>query len=101
MLPRSQRLSRAEFTSLSSSGKRIHSPHLSGVLRESEEPGFAFVVSKKHAGGNVARNKLRRQAYNILKELSVKKKGILFAKKGIGTLSFDDLAKEIKGILGA
>ncbi len=73
MLPKKKRLSREEFNRFFSIGKKKHTPNLFVVY--SPHPTFhaSVVVSKKVGRTAVKRNKIRRQIYDIVRNLQKNK----------------------------
>lgn len=99
MLPKSKRISKGSFKTISLQSKVFHSPHF--TLRSTTSPveGFAVLVSKKVAQQAVLRNKIRRRVYSFITTISpdIKKpaKNIISAKHGAGLLSFEVQKEEI------
>lgn len=71
MLGKSERLSRALFSTYFRSGTRFQSPHLTVVYTPAPTPKGAVVVPKKVARRAVTRNKLRRRLAHTLTESGV------------------------------
>src|SRR5690242_1182263 len=103
MLPKRRRISRKEFPTILSHGKRYNSPFLLLYIAKRDQENmpknmaenslFAFSASKKVSKTAVGRNKLRRQGYSIVqKHLTEIKPGYFlffsFKKAGIGPQSF-------------
>lgn len=103
MLPKKERLSREAFNRSFAVGKRYHSPTLTLI----HDPGSSFhgsaVIGKKHAKTAVLRNKFRRRVYNVLHAVhqSTPLQGvfIVIAKAGAGTLPYDTLKDELRGLI--
>ncbi len=103
MLPRTQRLTRQEFTDFFATGKRLHSPSLTLMYTPHERFRASAVISKKVAKGAVARNKFRRRVYAVF-ESSVReglKRGVFIciAKEKAPTLTFDALKTELHQLI--
>ncbi|MBL1434138.1 ribonuclease P protein component [Candidatus Wolfebacteria bacterium] len=99
MLTKNQRLSRDEFTAVFESGTRIHGDAFTLVLSPTTAlPKASTVVSKKIAGGVIARNLLKRRLYNVLKT-NLSQDSILIAKKAIKDKKFSELLEEYKKLL--
>ena len=101
MLPKSRKLKgRDVFFLIYRTGQRIFTDYLTAFLKTSRNHGkFACVISKKVSKKAVARNKLRRRSYSIIRHyLSRLKEGcavILVFKKGAAELSYAELEKNI------
>ena len=87
-------------------GKSLYGPHFSlkvGRAAAGEESSFSFVVSKKAVKTAVKRNIVKRRGYHVLRDIfdEFKKpyRGIFFAKKGAGALSFSEFQSEILSLL--
>tara|TARA_B100000745_G_C20112309_1_gene380695 strand:+ start:622 stop:933 length:312 start_codon:yes stop_codon:yes gene_type:complete len=99
MLKKEQRLSRDKFNSIFASGKRIHSDAFSLIYSPTTDvPCASVVVSKKVAGGVIARNLLKRKLYNVIKTNLVHDT-ILLTKKGIKGKSFEELVEIYNDLL--
>lgn len=105
MLPRKNRIRRGRFKELSN-GAALHSKHLMLVAYEGglgDDPMFAFSVSKKVSKSAVGRNRARRRGYSAISRLipGVRKGflGHFSAKKGLETISFNDVFDEVRGLL--
>lgn len=106
MLPNKRRIRKTEFSELLSKGAFGASPLFTIRFissKKDEKSTFAVVVSKKVASSAVARNKIKRNCYHVLRDLSPKVKNsykiIFFVKKGVEKLSFKDLSSEIHSAL--
>lgn len=109
MLPRQRRVTRRQFPLALKQSRAWHSPLLS--LRVAPRPSkdghqstsFAFVVSHKVAAEAVDRNKLKRRARAIVRELLPRVKDnyvcLLFFKKEAATLSYQELRRVIREII--
>ena len=99
MLPRTQRLTRAEFLATKHKKKLFHSPVFLVSVTYSETLKGAVVVSKKVARGAVERNRIRRRMYAVLQDVLKMAQNnahiVIVAKKGIETTSFDELHNEL------
>jgi ribonuclease P protein component len=103
MLPRTKRLTRAEFTHFFKMGKRLHSPSLTVVYAPHTHFQASAVISKKIAKTAVLRNKFRRRVYDIF-ERQVRgglSKGVFIciAKGGASGLTYDALKAELNGLI--
>lgn len=90
MLAKSQRLSRAQFSTFFKSGKRRHCDTASAVFTPHPTFHASVVVSKKVAKKSVDRNRIRRQIYAQL--YSLKRQAhtgvfIILVKPGFMTVS--------------
>lgn len=70
MLTKKKRLTRIQFDSAFSKGRRIHSPLLQVIVAQSHSFHGAVVVGKKVYKKAVDRNTLRRQLYAIVYQFS-------------------------------
>ena len=113
MLPKKTRIPRSLFKNAIIGTRFVNSSYFTlryKILSAREQTGgkntkkrFAFVIPKTAAKKAVVRNKIRRRGYGIIrKNLSNIKEGVVcvfLAKKGAAGLDFDDLEKEIVGLL--
>ena len=108
MLSKKNRISKKEFPHILNSGKKYNSVSLMlyvalGSNKEKKQSRFSFSVSKKIEKMAVKRNKLRRQGYSIIDRHIKQIKGVnLFFfvfKKGSNYVTFNDLEKEVLGLL--
>ena len=108
MLSRQHRVTRRQFPLVLKVSRPYHSPVVS--LRVAMRPDrglrptpFAFIVSHKVAAKAVDRNKLKRRARAIVRELLPKIKDnyacLLFFKKEARDLSYQELKKVIYDLL--
>ena len=67
MLPKKERLSRAEFNRFFSLGKRFHSKTFTTVYAPHDSLHVSVVTSKKVSPHAVDRNKVRRRIYDIVR----------------------------------
>lgn len=67
MLPKKERLSRAEFNRFFSLGKRLHSKSFTMVYAPHDSLHVSVVTSKKVSPHAVDRNKVRRRIYDIVR----------------------------------
>lgn len=101
MLPKSRKLKgRDVFFLIYRTGKRFFTDYLTVYLKISRDHSkFACVISKKAGKKAVARNKLRRRSYSIIRRYlpDLKEGGaiILVFKKGATELSYLELEKNI------
>ncbi|MEK7596029.1 MAG: ribonuclease P protein component [Patescibacteria group bacterium] len=101
MLPKSRKLKgRDVFFLVYRTGKRFFADYLTVYAETNQNNSkFACVISKKAGKKAVARNKLRRRSYSIIRRhLSDLKEGqsvILVFKKGAAELSYFELEKRI------
>jgi len=105
MLPKNNRIGRAEFESIIRSGKRIHSPIFILYIQKTEgnDKRFGFSVSKKISKSSVQRNKLRRQGYSVIRDqIKHIKDGFLFVfvyKKTQRIPTYQEIEVDITGLL--
>lgn len=102
MIAKASKLNSRAFLMLLRKSKRIDSANF---YFRFEVPGgagnfcFAVVVPKKVLAGAVARNKLKRQIFNIidrmLKSEQASCSGIFFTKKGVDKLKFRQIVDQI------
>ena len=91
---------RALFQAIIKEGMLVYSKHLSFKYKLSPEAFVTVVVSKKTIPSAVVRNKLKRRIRALFSESqNASLSGIFFAKKGIDTLSFHQLEKEVFSLL--
>jgi len=99
MLPRENRLTRAEFIETAKKKKVFRSPGFLLSVTYHNEIKAAVVISKKISKNAVGRNKARRRIYAILEELfpSMKRKAyiVVVLKQDTFTSSFESLKKEL------
>lgn len=94
-------MTRQEFGRVFSSGRRVHTPLLSVVVSPDMPFKAAVVVSKKVAKGAVARNKLRRRIYALLRERDLARGGyIVILKPSVKYESTERIAEALHGALG-
>lgn len=112
MLPRQRRVARRQFPLILQASRSWHSPFLSlriaprpiGEANQATKPTpFALVVSRKVTTAAVGRNKLKRRARMIVRELLPKIKDnygcLLFFKKGSAELPYQELRQIIQEII--
>ena len=106
MFPKGHRVTTSDFDLVMKQGHVFHAPHF--TLRLIREKGltkslFSVVAPKSVAKLAVIRNRLKRQMREALK-LSIKNISIpgymalLFAKKGVRELSYEQMKAEIQEI---
>lgn len=103
MFSQGKRVTTSEFDLVMKQGNVFHVPHF--TLRLIKEKGlpvslFSVVTPKSVVKLAVGRNKLKRQMRTLLKS-SVSStlsgfKGVLFAKKGAQTITYNEMREEIK-----
>jgi len=105
MLGGSQRMSRAIFQAVYTTGEVRHAPHLlvrTAPSNSGKSRGSA-VVSKKVLRGAVARHFLRRRLYSILRgvfaKLAQPTDVIVITKRDIDKLTFTELTTELETLL--
>jgi ribonuclease P protein component len=104
MLPRKHRINRKLFEEVAKKGKSFSCPYFSVKIAPATEnqSRFTFVVSSKISKKAVVRNKIKRRTRNIVAKLipKIKKQinAIIFFKKGVETLTFAELQKQINDI---
>lgn len=101
MLRKKERLKKEDFNRFFSVGKRSHSPLFQLVFAPYPTFHASVVVPKKILRGAVARNKLRRQAYDVLRNL--RPSGgvfILIAKAGAAKTEYALMRSDIESLLG-
>lgn len=103
MLPKKNRLSRAQFGEVFGTGLVFSSGHFSIKWINAQElakPRFAVVVSKKISKSSVGRHKIRRRCYEVVRVLLPRiedsTRGIIFARSGVIALSFHALRGELR-----
>ena len=103
MLPRTKRLTRAEFLRTNAKKKVFHSPSFLVSVTYGDTTKAGVVVSKKVTPSAVKRNRLRRQVYAVLSELlpGVTNNALLVVvlKKGSDTRSFVEFRDELESVL--
>lgn len=70
MLPKKARLTRKDFDRFFAFGTRVHTPFFTVVYTPHPTFHASVVVGKKVAAKAVARNKLRRRIYHILRDVA-------------------------------
>ncbi len=73
MLPKKQRLNRAQFSEYFSSGRRSHTPYLTFIMSPSSTFKAVVVVGKKVAKKAHDRNRLKRRLYSLISEAQKQK----------------------------
>lgn len=108
MLSKKQKIGRKVFPRVLSSGKALYSPLFTLRFSLDEEhrhteSRFSFVVSSKVAKTAVARNKLKRRGYAIIrkhsKHIAPGYLAVFFFKKPAHSVSFLDLEREVVSVL--
>ncbi len=103
MLPKKERLTRAEFNRFFGLGRRKHSPSFQVVYYPYEALHVSVVVSKKIAKTAVLRNKIRRRIYDIVrlyrKEFGLTGVYIFLAKAEAIPMKYDALKSAITTFL--
>jgi len=103
MLKKRNRLTKKEFDTVFSKGKRYHSPELQLIYQLSDTFHGSAVVGKKVYKKAVDRNKLRRRMYSILYQ--IKKEGkktgtfILIAKPTLTNVPKKNFSDCIENVL--
>lgn len=99
MLPKSNRLSRNDFTNLSRLQTCI-TPYFDVKLSPQEDFKVVCIVIKKRFKKAVERNKVKRIIYTAVREELINKKGyfIFYPKKEIQNASYQDVLNQIKKI---
>lgn len=99
MLKKKERLTTKEFNRFFSSGRRLHTPLLTGIFTDHADFHAAAVAGKKVHKRAVDRNRLRRRLYNILYRMSrendLKGVYIIIAKPAAATATFTELKEEL------
>ena len=100
MIPKKQKLNRANFNKVLAKSKKIEGENFSLRVRyveKSEKSRYSVVVSSKTAKKAVDRNRLKRQVYEILAKNAPKTGifGIVYVKKPAINLDFKPINKEI------
>lgn len=98
MFPRRERLPRAAFPTTLQRGRRLSSPNLSIVISQ-ETKGYAVVVSKKVARLSVTRHRIKRRILAALQDISLPTALIVFPRATAGSVSYQDIKKEIINLL--
>ncbi|HEY0221174.1 MAG TPA: ribonuclease P protein component [Candidatus Paceibacterota bacterium] len=106
MLPKKRRIVRKDFSYISNSGKRLHSPIFLLNLAKNKANSasqVAFSVSKKTEKSAVKRNKLRRLGYRVLENnIKLIKPGFFahFLFKKIKSFpEYEEIEKEVVELL--
>lgn len=103
MLPKKERLSRAEFNRFFSAGKRVHSPSLQYIYTPHTALHVSVVVSKKVAKLAVQRNKIRKRIYDIVRhyraENGLTGVFIILTKAGVSSMTYVSLKEEIRSTI--
>lgn len=103
MLPKRKRLSRSEFSRFFASGVRRNSPSLQIIYVPDAEQRAAVVVGKKIYKKAVARNRLRRQLYHVVRDwfTATHQTGvyIIITKPPIRNLSSREQSRELVSLL--
>lgn len=101
MLAQGQRLKRREVETMRCRGRPRHGRFFTLVVAPADEFKAGVVVSKKVAKTAVARNRLRRRVYSLLRWRSKQQPAhlLVIAKTGAAELSFSELTKEISTLL--
>ena len=101
MLSKNERLSREEFTSAFSSGKRVHSTFASVIVKKADTFKAAVVVPKKVHKSAAGRNRLRRQIYEMLRPLRAQGGHyIIILKPAVLSLSRAAVAEGVQVLVG-
>ncbi len=104
MLPKKERLSRAEFNRFFSVGKRQHTPSLQIVFAVDSGLHVSVVVSKKIAKLAVTRNRIRRRIYDIVRNYRTKENVhgvfIFMVKSPVVKMKYEELKVEVIDALG-
>lgn len=98
MFPRSKRLSREAFPTLSKGAKRLSSPHFN-VTVSIKALGYAVVVSKKIARLSVTRHRIKRRVLAALRTFPLPPSLIIFPKASVSSVSYQDIQAELKKLL--
>jgi ribonuclease P protein component len=100
-----RRISKKLFDQVLRGGNVLHSPHFTFRFLKNEENCYTIgvVASKKVARKAVGRNKLKRRGYEATYRLQDQIKssfiGILFVKKGLDEIPFQDVVVELETVL--
>jgi ribonuclease P protein component len=100
MLPKKQKLNRANFGKVLQKSKKIEGENFSFRARfeeKSEKSRYSVVVSAKVSKKAVDRNRLKRQVYEVLANNAPKTGilGVIYAKKDSVELDFKAINKEV------
>lgn len=98
MFSRRERLSRSEFPTALSLGRRISSPHFTIVIPK-EGQGYAVIVSKKIARLSVTRHAMKRRVFAALRTLSLPSSLIVFPKSSVKDASYQDIKTDLTNLL--
>src|SRR5689334_266608 len=106
MLRSSSRIRASSFDTTLKNTRSMHGRFVSISYFQSPTPlgegRFAIVASKAVAKQAVARNKLRRWGYSLVREFNLnQKKGlvcIIFFKKGAKDIKFDELKDDLEAL---
>ena len=104
MLPRTHRAGKEYFAKAKSPGRRFSTPHFSTLTTPSgKEKKFSVVISGKVARSAVARNKLRRRVYGVIRDEIPRMRGgvvmIVYARTGAAGLPYRTIHEEIVRLL--
>lgn len=96
MVPQENRLNRVAFTDTYANGRRVHMSGLLLVYLAAPAHKMAIVVGKKVAKSAVARNRIRRQLYAILRKIKIPNGHIIVvAKPAARAYSYTRLCAEV------
>lgn len=94
-------LRRAEYRRLSEMGRKIHVPHFLILYLPAEHRRLGITVSSR-VGPAVVRNRIKRlvrEVFRTCKELFPSCEFNVIAKRGAGTLSRNDVERELRQAL--
>lgn len=106
MLPKKQKLTKKDFSSLKGGGKSFHSPYFTlrvYKVSTATRSKFSFIISKKVSKKSVVRNRLKRIGYGAINLAFPTIKGgfscAFFLKNESENLPQGQLSKEIMDML--
>lgn len=113
MLPLKSRVKKVDFPKIMKEGVFLHGPNFyvryldrngsTGSPQETLPSLFSFVVPNKVKKTSVGRHLIKRRMSAVVEKLLITLKpsisAIIFAKKDVSDVSFNDIKKEIKELL--
>lgn len=100
MLPKNKRLDHISIKKALTCGRSLHTAHFALRVSSCEGARFGVVVSKKVASSAVARNRLRRRVFGVVRSCTAKNPNVrgnfvIIAKRGAPLLDSEHLEEEI------
>ncbi len=102
MLPKKNRIPRAEFVSYAKCGRLLRGALLSLRVSRSPTPKWSVVVSKKTAKCASDRHRIKRRIYAVLEDIVMTHPefgGVCYPSFACLYAPFDEIKKEIEGLL--